>query len=267
MDQINSKPSIAEQLEWALKKLGEGDFGFEPAGVNGRRELTVYDFGLESADEDRKLEKAIPSIIKGLDEEVVSALAGGPLQSVFGRYLIQARKSLVSRGDVSAEQTFLATASDTVKDCIALACVAEFAGRFPRIVSRFERLRMLGANATFPVDVQRYLDEATRCFVSGEFIACLLICRSAIEFALRYRLEREGKQQVLSQLDAKGQATLDGLISAARMELSWELGKTLDAADQVKKKANIAIHRQSPDVETCQSMFEITRGVLRELFA
>lgn len=205
----------------------------------------------------------------GPDRVDTNALLASPIGLFLGRYLLNIRKGLAQASDANLEASVLggSNVAHDMRDVIALAGVAEFAGRFPKMLKRVEQLRVLETVQGVPDEVQDYLTEATKCFVNGQFIGCLLVCRSAIEFALRNRLEKAGRQQALSELDRDYRGGLDGLIELARRGLPWEFGKTLDAAAEVKKAANLAIHRCAPEVETCRSMFDLTRGVLRELFA
>jgi hypothetical protein len=56
-------------------------------------------------------------------------------------------------------------------------------------------------------------------------------------------------------------------ISLARLKFPNSLKTTLDDADVVREKANDAVHKGSPDTETCKNMFIKTRGILRELYS
>jgi len=84
--------------------------------------------------------------------------------------------------------------------------------RFSRMVDRAEKLNAIPARVRVPDAVQVYLTEASRCYVFGQFVACLVVCRAAIEFTLGDCLIRNGKREELESLEIKGE---DGL--AARM--------------------------------------------------
>jgi hypothetical protein len=143
----------------------------------------------------------------------------------------------------------------------------EVARLFPRLIKRAEQLRLLPTEDEAPVDVQNYLKEASKCYIYGRFIACLVVCRSAIDFALRDRLVKRGHGSDLESLRSGRKDTLKEVISLARSKFPSALGATLDEADDVKEKANEAVHRGPPDTETCKDMFIKTRGILRELYS
>lgn len=142
----------------------------------------------------------------------------------------------------------------------------EVASLFPRMIQRAELLRVLPAQDTVPKKVQQYLEEASKCYVYGRFIACLIVCRSAIDFALRERLTNlSAKSQCTGGQDVSGD--LSTIIERARTVLPLGLKGTLDDADCVRLKANDAVHKSTPKAETCKLMFIKTRGILRELYS
>jgi hypothetical protein len=130
----------------------------------------------------------------------------------------------------------------------------EIAALFPRVVKRAGALRILNADEEAPLPVQKYLAEASQCYIYGRHLACLIVCRSAIEFSLRERLGRDDLE-------------LEELITLGKRQLHWTLGSTLDDATCVRKAANRAVHERPPEDEVCREMFERTRGVLRELYS
>jgi len=154
-----------------------------------------------------------------------------------------------------------------VSDEIADHYAMRLARRFPKMVGRLEMLKALPAGQHVPLEVQEYLGEATNCFIHGQYIACLLVCRSAIEFGLRHQLEKAGFQKEVALLGKMQRGGLGGLIELGKEKLPWVLGKTLGTAGVVKEEADAAVHRRVPSEEKCKEMFAVTRGVLRELFA
>jgi hypothetical protein len=135
------------------------------------------------------------------------------------------------------------------------------------MIQRAGQLRALSAADQPPTDVQSYLQEATRCYIWGFYVASLMLCRSAIEFAIRERLRNHGKSEKLLQLEQSREDTLDKLIDLAKAELHWGLKDSLRAADIVRAEANRAIHREVPPSERCKEMFAVTRGALKELYS
>jgi hypothetical protein len=171
------------------------------------------------------------------------------------KWIYRGRERLGGTELASLEKVLLER-EEQVQEAIASAYLKEFAGEFKQLVGRAERLRVLDTTAPVPEPVQRYLAEATRCYVNGRYIASLLVCRSAVEFALRDRLKRED--------------TIEKLIGYAREKLPWTLRPTLDLADEVRVAANRAVHPVPgavPPGGVCMEMFVKTRAVLKELYS
>jgi hypothetical protein len=144
--------------------------------------------------------------------------------------------------------------------------------QFPRMISRAEKLNALPARVQVPERLQRYLVEATRCYVFGQFFGCVAICRGALEFALGEFLIRHGKQTELDRLDQEKKDGLLARIELAKSAGSWKLKPTLDDANEIRIRANITIHPSSVDekkldADQCKALFFKTRGVLRELYS
>ncbi len=152
-------------------------------------------------------------------------------------------------------------------DMVTMGYARRLGRLFPRMVERAETLRVLPAQEPVPGEVQDYLREASRCYIYGQFIACLIVCRSAIEFAIGDCLRRHGKGKELEELRMGKKDSLENMIDLGRKELSWTLRPTLDDSDQVRIKANAAVHARPPDADACKEMFLKTRGVLRELYS
>src|SRR5579862_6424211 len=70
--------------------------------------------------------------------------------------------------------------------------------QFPKIVDRAVKLALLTPDYEVPTNVKRYMEEASKSYLNGQFIACLMVCRSAIEFSVRDRLQESGH---ISELD------------------------------------------------------------------
>jgi hypothetical protein len=115
--------------------------------------------------------------------------------------------------------------------------------------------------------VQCYLEEASKCYIYGHFIACLVICRSAIEFALRECLAERGHKPALSALQDERNDSLWRIITLARSVFPGDLRPTLDDADEIRVTAGKAVDKNEPKPEVCKQMFIKTRGVLAELYS
>ncbi len=142
----------------------------------------------------------------------------------------------------------------------------EISNLFPRMIRRAELLKVLTTEKSAPMGVKSYIEEASKCYIYGRFIACLIVCRSAIEFALRDRLIATGHEKAIQELKYKREDSLSNLISLAR-RVSPSLRSTLDDADQVRRAARDAVHKGVPESELCKMEYIRTRGVLRELYS
>jgi len=198
-------------------------------------------------------------IITELYEEISKAVTE-KVKTIF-----QARVSLSGADVERIEHQFLTVNSpDEQSDRLAGAVALRLSRVFPKLVHRTEQLRLLPVDMNAPDEVRRYLAEATWCFIYGQFVACLIVCRSAIELALRDCLVRYGKRKELAILPTN---QLWDLLALAKKELPYHFRPTLDAAEQVRITANDAVHESGPAPEVCRAMFEATRGVLRELYS
>ena len=123
-------------------------------------------------------------------------------------------------------------------------CAALIGQKFLGMVDRAERLRAISARTAVPEEVQRYLIEASRCHIFGQYLGCLCVCRAALEFALGDFLKRNGKASELKELAAQGR---DGLWERIHLSQSlgrWKLKPTLDDLNEVRKWAGMALHQQ-----------------------
>jgi hypothetical protein len=141
------------------------------------------------------------------------------------------------------------------------------ASRFPGIVSRAEQPSAIPARGNVPETVQRYFLEATRSFILGQYIACLVVCRAAIELALRDFLLRHGKETDLERLEAERRDGFSARLDLARSLGKWNLNFTLNTAREISKAAGTVLHAREISAEKCKEMFFKARGVLKDLYA
>jgi hypothetical protein len=138
----------------------------------------------------------------------------------------------------------------------------EFVNLFPKMAKRAELLKLLPVSKGLPQHLLRYLIEASRCFIYGQFLACLVLCRSAIENAIETRLSETGYGNEVANV------TRDKLINLLTLALDKRLvnESTYLEADQIRTLANHAIHgTRIPDGEECKRAFHRTRYVIQEL--
>jgi hypothetical protein len=145
--------------------------------------------------------------------------------------------------------------------------------RFPAMIDRAGRLNAIPARAPVPESVQRYLAEASKCYIFGQYLASLVVCRAAIEFALGDFLERNGLQAELKKLQQEKRDGLLARIDIAEKLNTWKLNGKLDVtlthAEQIRNRAGKALHRRDNDLRSdeCKDLFLKARGVLRDLYS
>lgn len=282
----SKQATTANVLAWALRKLGEGDYHFTAEGPDGGWELNLWecpegDLSPEDAEVFKKLAKAIvdgrlaPEIIlqhmegspESPSEEHISGLLQSTLKTAIGRCLIEARRRLGTASEAKFEALAVRQTPQDLSDSIALGLLGDIATMFPKMVKRAEELRVLGIEYPVPDEVQRYTDEFSRCYIFGRYFASLLVCRAAIELALRDFLARNGRKQQLAAIEAEEKDGLFYLIQSARSLNRWKLAPTLDDADEVRRKANAVAHQGRLQPELCKTLIIKTRGVLKELYS
>jgi len=259
-------PAEVELLKWALVKLAEHDFHFSTEGrPDGKWTLTMSQHDeegtpseFELTEEQRHMFDAVTALASASGktrEQILDEIDSGDFGWHFnlGQYLKENRLKLGDRAHAEVEESAEKAMPAAFSDGIAMAVMRDISRVFPKMVRRFETLRSLPCDTQVPDDVQWYLREATECYIYGRFIACLVVCRSAIEFALRERLGNPA-------------GDLASLIGMAREQLPYTHGPILKFADEVRQKANPAVHQAAPSPEVCKEMFYKTRSVLRELY-
>lgn len=186
--------------------------------------------------------------------------------------LISDLQGILARGREGVSVDWLANIEGKANpDAISAGIVAHYANEishlFPKLIRRAEQLRIVPTEEKVPPEVRHYLEEASKCYIYGRFIACIIVCRSAIEFAIRDRLISQGQERALTTMKNQRSDSLWGLIDLARAVFPRELKPTLDDADEIRRAARDAVHVCVPKPEICKDMFVKTRGVLGELYS
>lgn len=149
------------------------------------------------------------------------------------------------------------------RDGLAVAAleyiVHEFKDAFPGMVARMASLRIIGAEHAAPLSTSTGLHEASTCFVHGEFLAMLMLCRSVLEYALQDRLAVSTGRSYQNQ-------NLARMLAVAReAKLPDEI--LYDQSDKIRLATRNAIHRGvMPSLEQCREHFEVTRGIIQHLY-
>jgi hypothetical protein len=137
---------------------------------------------------------------------------------------------------------------------------------FPELVDRAVGLALLTADYEVPNKVKRYIEEASKSYLNGQWIACLVVCRSAIEFAVRDRLTVAGYGPEFTTLKESPQRySLGRLIDLAKKYMP-HYQVPLEYAHKVRDAANRAVHADTPRDAECRDLFVMTRMVMHLLY-
>jgi hypothetical protein len=122
-------------------------------------------------------------------ERVISKLYDVSDKVIKGRSisLVASRERLASLEEGLREAEIIDQENGEPMDLVTESYATQIGSRFPRMMQRAGQLRALSIADQPPADVQSYLKEATRCYICGFYVASLVLCRSAIEFAIRER--------------------------------------------------------------------------------
>lgn len=181
--------------------------------------------------------------------------------------IFRRREILASDDELNKERTLLAADEENVPAELRAFYGRELARLFPKMIRRAGKLQVLAASESVPDQVQEYLKEATKCFVYGRYIACLIVCRAAVEFGVKDFLIRSGKTKELEALRIGKKDSLEEMIKLCRTSAGRGLHPILDDANEVRRWANEAVHERVPSQERCEEAFVKTRGLLRELYS
>ncbi|MBZ5538285.1 MAG: DUF4145 domain-containing protein [Acidobacteriia bacterium] len=135
---------------------------------------------------------------------------------------------------------------------------------FPRIVRRATPLKILATTDRAPKQLLAYLTEASRCYIYGHFIACVVLCRATIEGAFEDFLTKQGRGRDVSQIESD---KLFKLINLARNAGLITVG-IFDDAHDIRTLANETLHNeQLPQEHDCMVAFERTRNIVEYLYS
>jgi hypothetical protein len=179
--------------------------------------------------------------------------------------VIEKRLSFGTEGEAWFEDLCQSTNAAILPAQIQRFYTLELGRLFPGIVKRAEKLRLLRPVEAVLEYVRRYLLEASGCYAFGQFLAALLLCRSALEEAVEDRLKRHGHGAELAKIDRK-----EGWLYAL-LKLAHKKGilndKTYEYSDGIRHLANKAIHGETvPGDDTCKQAYKRSRSVLESLY-
>lgn len=183
------------------------------------------------------------------------------LERKVGELIVEQREGFSSLGAREMESAIDSSSGEFLSLYVVRKYAQELKEAFPRMVERAQFLRLVPASKNVPNHVRRHLEEASRCYVYGNFLASLLLCRAAIEAATKDRLRARGFARDLIDL-----ATLEAVLRLAfdknvMDEATWQ------ASEHVRKRANKGLHSAGlPDEHDCMHAYNLTRGILQHLY-
>jgi len=184
------------------------------------------------------------------------------LERKVGELVVKQREGLSNPGARELERSAEMSSPNVLSLYVVRKYAAEFKELFPHMVERAGDLQLIPAGKGVPDYIRHYLEEASRCFIYGHFLASLLVCRSAIEAAAKDRLRGNRFARELSEVE-------DSLVGILNLALEKGLIDKIIwlAADDIRKTANKAAHPEAvPDEGRCKSAFDATRGILQHLY-
>ena len=214
-------------------------------------------------------EELFPNLKGESYEEVIIYLYGaltGNLEEA-ERLLAVGRETIpkIEANEVSAsvDEGF----SDDMHERLSSFHARRLSKQFPKIVDRAVGLAILTSDYEVPNKVRRYMQEASKSYINGLWIACLMVCRSAIEFAVRDRLRTLGYGSELAAFEKSPEGeSLCYLIELANKLMDKRYRDTLEDAQVVRRAAVRAIHAEPPHDDECRDLFLRTRMVMQSLY-
>ena len=178
-----------------------------------------------------------------------------------GPRLARTREGFGTSSDGHMEQKLQSTQPGTLRMILEKKYARDLIRLFPKLVDRAVGLpSLLVAHVEPSGPVKRYLNEANRCYIYGQFLGALLVCRASIETSIKHRLQ--------------------GMEPSAEVE-NMQLQKLIDMAHDkglldpplrawshdVRTIANVAAHpERSVSEDDCKRSFQKTREILRYLY-
>ena len=186
------------------------------------------------------------------------------LANSMGKIMVKETLQLSTPKAKSFDDAIRSGASNAHTRAVQKYYVAQIRNLFPGIVKRAEKLRVLSAANQVPEYVQHYLSEPSRCYIYGQFLAALFLCRSALEEAVEDRLRSKGHGAEIAKIERS--KWLYALLSLAR-DKSVLNESTHRCANEIRELAKDAIHgNRLPEDEQCRKAYKKTRFVLESLY-
>ena len=201
-------------------------------------------------------------LVTWLDGIYKAAWEGEGAWEGIGPRLARTREGFGTISDAYVEQLVQSSQPESLRMYVEKKYARDLIELFPAIVSRASELMSLRKLSAEPSDlVKRYLNEAVRCYLYGQFLGSLVVSRAAIEASIKDRL-----QEMEPSAEVEEMRILVLIDIARRKDL---LDDALQGwAHDVRMLANRAIHPdRSLSEEDCRLSLHKTRGILEHLYS
>jgi len=207
-------------------------------------------------------------LVRWLDYIYTAAWEGEGEWEGMGPRLARAREGFGNFSDAAVEKLIQSSQPESLRMYIEKKYARDLIKLFPKFVDRadLDLRRLLKANLEPPNPVKRLLNEAVRCYIYGQFLGSLCVCRAAIEAGIEDRLRTEGWGVDVENINTKEGKLFKLIELAGEKRLLDHDGKKW--AHDVRTLCRDAIHGvRLPSEAECRSAFCRTRGVLEFLYS
>ena len=185
------------------------------------------------------------------------------LDESLGKLRIMGREESTSIAFANFDSVMEESRPGSFQKWAAKKCTRDLMLLFPEMVSRLTSLRMLPISTKLPSDLSRYLRESARCYFFGQLLASLVLCRSAIETAVKDRLRELGYG---TEVDEIKEHKIWNMVEMTR-EKGLLDDKLCRRGQRIRKNANDAVHGKIiPKDKECLQAFQQTREIVQHLY-
>lgn len=170
----------------------------------------------------------------------------------------KAKEGILLSPEVS-ETHFYGEAEDYHEDMLATSYAIELCSLIPAASERAAKIFPLLTMKKIDSALERYLEEAVRCYIYGFSLSALIMCRLAIEYSLKKYLK-------IAENDSRGY-TIYRLLDEALNKCDSISKIDMDLVRNLHKEASNCVHgRNQIDSDECLDYLNYTKVFLDRLF-
>ena len=244
-----SIPNLVKTLKWVVQQL---DLGWFAVGEDGEEDMSLV-LGRRVAVDYRASEATVLKFANDRwDAVVYSGVVAEARESGWSR------KAADIYDDVSNQLTPQNRAA--IRMNAGFHYAYELVDALERTVKRSLALEILPVSENAPMEVRRYMKEATRAYLYGLDRASVALCRACVEAALRAKLSALGMMENEAPLE------LEQMISRASRSPLRLGGPLIMAAHEVRLHGNAVMHFRRDSEVKAKEMVDRMRTVVDGLF-